>query len=60
MNTPANCQLVNQKTVKKINRTADFIFSYGGKITDIILKLGVEKSKIIEYAPNYLGHASSD
>ncbi len=34
--------------VKMINRKADFIFSYGSKITDIILDLGVDNSKIIE------------
>jgi len=34
--------------VKMINRKADFIFSYGSKITDIILDLGVDSSKIIE------------
>lgn len=34
--------------VKKISNQADVVFSYGGKITDIILSLGVAKSKIIE------------
>ena len=34
--------------VKMINNKADFIFSYGGKISDIILDLGVKKNKIIE------------
>tara|TARA_B110001452_G_C15233621_1_gene427171 strand:- start:614 stop:1762 length:1149 start_codon:yes stop_codon:yes gene_type:complete len=34
--------------VKMINIKADFIFSYGSKITDIIVDLGVDKTKIIE------------
>lgn len=34
--------------VKCINSQADFIFSYGGKITSIIKKMGVSKNKIIE------------
>lgn len=29
-------------------KNADYLFSYGGKITDIILSLGVPKNKIIE------------
>ncbi|MBM77122.1 MAG: glycosyl transferase family 1 [Crocinitomicaceae bacterium] len=34
--------------VRMINNRADFIFSYGGKITNIINCLGVPKRKIIE------------
>ena len=34
--------------VKWNNRHADFVFSYGGKITGIIASLGVEPGKIIE------------
>ena len=34
--------------VKMINRKADFIFSYGSKITEIISDLGMNKSKILE------------
>ena len=34
--------------VKMINRKADFIFSYGSKITEIIANLGIEKNKILE------------
>lgn len=34
--------------VKSISRKADFVFSYGSKITGIIRKLGVSKTKIIE------------
>ncbi len=34
--------------VRMINNRADFIFSYGGKITNIINSLGVPKRKIIE------------
>ncbi len=31
-----------------INRNADCVFSYGGKITELILKTGVEAEKIVE------------
>ncbi len=34
--------------VKRINKRADYVFSYGGKISSIISNLGVEKNKIIE------------
>lgn len=34
--------------VKKISLNADVVFSYGGKITDIIKSIGVDASKIIE------------
>jgi glycosyltransferase involved in cell wall biosynthesis len=34
--------------VKSLSRKADVVFSYGGKITDIIQSIGVEASKIIE------------
>ena len=34
--------------VKSLNINADFVFSYGGKITNIINNLGVPKRKIIE------------
>ena len=37
--------------VKKINLKADVVFSYGGKITQIIKNLGVSNSKI--FAVNY-------
>lgn len=37
-----------RRPVKEISRKADVIFSYGGKITDIIKSLGVQESKIIE------------
>jgi len=36
------------RPVKKISQNADVVFSYGGKITDIIKSLGINKSKIIE------------
>jgi glycosyltransferase involved in cell wall biosynthesis len=36
--------------VKKISQRADVVFSYGGKITDIILSLGVKTSHIVECA----------
>jgi glycosyltransferase involved in cell wall biosynthesis len=35
--------------VKMVNKKADFIFSYGGKISEIIFDLGVEKNKILEF-----------
>jgi len=34
--------------VKKINQKADYVYSYGGKITEIILDLNVDKNKILE------------
>ena len=34
--------------VKKLNNKADYVFSYGGKITNIIKDLGVPNNKIIE------------
>lgn len=37
-----------RRPVRAISMKADHVFSYGGKITDIILSIGVEKSKIIE------------
>lgn len=40
--------LLLRKPVKYITRNADKVFSYGGKVTDIIRKLGVEDKKIIE------------
>lgn len=36
--------------VKWNSQQADFVFSYGGKITDIILKLGIPQEKILEFA----------
>lgn len=40
--------LLLRRPVKYITRNADKVFSYGGKVTDIIRKLGVEEKKIIE------------
>ncbi len=40
--------LLLKKPVKEISQKADMVFSYGGKITDIIKSIGVESSKIIE------------
>lgn len=37
-----------RKPVKEISQKADFVFSYGGKITDIIKEIGVDTKKIIE------------
>ncbi len=37
-----------RRPVKKISQNADVVFSYGGKITDIIKSIGVNASKIIE------------
>lgn len=34
--------------VKKISQQADVVFSYGGKITDIIRSIGVKEERIIE------------
>ena len=40
--------LLLRKPVKEISLGADIVFSYGGKITDIIKSLGVPSAKIIE------------
>lgn len=40
--------LILKKPVKWINNHADYVFSYGSKITDIIEMLGVSRNKIIE------------
>ncbi|MBA2612458.1 MAG: glycosyltransferase family 4 protein [Bacteroidetes bacterium] len=37
-----------RKPVKEISQTADVVFSYGGKITEIILSIGVDPKHIIE------------
>ncbi|MBS1637257.1 MAG: glycosyltransferase family 4 protein [Bacteroidetes bacterium] len=34
--------------VRKISREADVVFSYGGKITELITALGIKRSRIIE------------
>jgi glycosyltransferase involved in cell wall biosynthesis len=36
-----------RKPVKSISKKADLVFSYGGKITDIIRSIGVEEKKIV-------------
>lgn len=37
-----------RRSVKKISRQADVVFSYGGKITNIIRSIGVKEDNIIE------------
>lgn len=37
-----------RKPVKEISQKADVVFSYGGKITDIIRSIGVDEKKIFE------------
>ncbi len=37
-----------RKPVKNLSQKADVVFSYGGKITDIIRSIGVDSKKIIE------------
>ena len=37
-----------RKPVKEISTQADVVFSYGGKITDIVKKIGVQTNHIIE------------
>jgi len=37
-----------RKPVKEISREADVVFSYGGKITEIIKSIGVNQDRIIE------------
>ncbi len=40
--------LLLRKPVKEISQKADVVFSYGGKITEIIKEIGVEEKKIVE------------
>lgn len=40
--------LLLRKPVKEISLQADIVFSYGGKITDIIKRIGVKSKNIIE------------
>lgn len=40
--------LLLKMPVKKLSLNADVVFSYGGKITEIIKKIGIENTKIIE------------
>ncbi|MEO6903358.1 MAG: glycosyltransferase family 4 protein [Bacteroidia bacterium] len=40
--------LILRKPVKWISKHADVVFSYGGKITEIIASLGIKHQKIIE------------
>jgi glycosyltransferase involved in cell wall biosynthesis len=40
--------LLLRKPVKEISQQADIVFSYGGKITDIIKSIGVKPENIIE------------
>jgi glycosyltransferase involved in cell wall biosynthesis len=40
--------LLLRKPVKEISQQADVVFSYGGKITDIIKRIGVKPENIIE------------
>lgn len=40
--------LLLRKPVKQLSQRADVVFSYGGKITDIIKQIGVKPEKIIE------------
>ncbi len=40
--------LLLRKPVKEISQQADVVFSYGGKITDIIKSIGVKSENIIE------------
>lgn len=37
-----------RKPVRSISQRADIVFSYGGKITEIIKKIGVDEKKIVE------------
>ncbi|MBK7669619.1 MAG: glycosyltransferase family 4 protein [Sphingobacteriaceae bacterium] len=40
--------LLLRKPVKEISQQADFVFSYGGKITDILKSIGVKSENILE------------
>ena len=41
-------QILLQSFVKKISQQADVVFSYGGKITEIIKSIGVDPNHIVE------------
>ncbi|HRG01133.1 MAG TPA: glycosyltransferase family 4 protein [Bacteroidia bacterium] len=41
-------QLILRPFVKKLSKQADMVFSYGGKITDIIKSIGVNPKHIVE------------
>ncbi len=41
-------QIILRFFVKKIINETDFVFSYGGKINDLILSLGIDKKKNLE------------
>lgn len=41
--------LLLRRPVKRISQRADLVFSYGGKITDLIKSIGVEDSRIVEF-----------
>jgi hypothetical protein len=43
-----NSLLLLRKPVKYISNNADFVFSYGSGVTDVIKKIGVTATKIIE------------
>lgn len=40
--------LLLRRPVKNLSRRADLVFSYGGKVTSIIKRLGVPRSRILE------------
>lgn len=40
--------LLLRRPVRSISLKADHVFSYGGKITNIILRIGIDRAKIIE------------
>jgi glycosyltransferase involved in cell wall biosynthesis len=48
LKTKLQHQFLLRKPVKDISRKADFVFSYGGKITEIIKSIGVDPKHIIE------------
>lgn len=46
-----------RRPVRSLSRQADYVFSYGGKITDIIRSIGVDERKIIEL-PSGVEHSA--
>jgi glycosyltransferase involved in cell wall biosynthesis len=53
-------QQILKRPVKWMTLNADYVFSYGGKITSLIKNLGVSSSKIIEVSAGIEAHWISD
>lgn len=57
---PSTKQKIDSLILKKPtlwnNRNADYVFSYGGQISEIIKRIGVSENKIIEYTSGIDNH----